>query len=211
MHPCGDGDMGVVAMVVDRQASDGRVAVVRMAAVGGDGWGYEGGGDDAGWWRELSVSKTNELIKEALPRMADDAVTQDRESAQTDNTVLNVHPTTSTSTATTTTFDLQHQLYLKMKPDLQAQVANPELWDVLKRKFVKSSASPGPCRIDTFRKRDHDDHQEDNAPSKGEKIAEIQKTSKGLKSASVSSSKQPVYISKTSTSERQQQQQEWDA
>ncbi|GKD91617.1 hypothetical protein Tco_1367124, partial [Tanacetum coccineum] len=38
------------------------------------------------------------------------------------NMVLNVHPTTSASTATTTTSDLQQQLYLKMKSDLQAQV-----------------------------------------------------------------------------------------
>ncbi|GJZ38862.1 hypothetical protein Tco_0585425 [Tanacetum coccineum] len=53
------------------------------------------------------------------------------------NTVLNVHPTTSTSTATITTTDLQHQLYLKMKSNLQAQVANPDMWDILKKKFEK--------------------------------------------------------------------------
>ncbi|GKE25773.1 hypothetical protein Tco_1441157 [Tanacetum coccineum] len=43
------------------------------------------------------------------------------------NTILNVHPTTSTPTATTTTTDLQHQLYLTMKSNLQDQVDDPEL------------------------------------------------------------------------------------
>ncbi|GJW10592.1 hypothetical protein Tco_1576419 [Tanacetum coccineum] len=71
------------------------------------------------------------------------------------NTVLNVHPTTSAST-TITTSDLQQQLYFKMKSNLQAQVDEPEL-------------------NDAFRKRDHDDHQGDDAPPKGEKSAKRQK------------------------------------
>ncbi|GKD20930.1 hypothetical protein Tco_1222633, partial [Tanacetum coccineum] len=100
---------------------------------------------------------------------------------------------------------------LKMKSDLQAQVADPELWDVLKAKFEKSSASAGSCRDDAFRKRDHDDHQGDDAPPKGEKSAKRQKTSKSLKSARGSSSKQPVKDTNTSASEQQQQQQDWDA
>ncbi|GKA33964.1 hypothetical protein Tco_0720393 [Tanacetum coccineum] len=109
---------------------------------------------------ELTVAKTNELIKEAVPRMVNDAVKKDREISTTNvhelisrefdvhalkiieelfkihmkETVLNVHPTTSTSTATTTTTDIQHQLYLKMKSNLQDQVDDLELWDVLKRK-----------------------------------------------------------------------------
>nr|GEY74155.1 putative reverse transcriptase domain-containing protein [Tanacetum cinerariifolium] len=205
---------------------------------------------------ELTVVKTNELIKEAVPRMVNDAIKKDREilisnvpelisrefSTHTPkiieelfkihmkNTVLNVHPTINTSTATTTA-DLQQQLYLKMKSDLQAQVSDPELWDVLKRTFeilslifklklviqsygmflsarLKSSASCGPCRTNAFRKRYHDDHQEDDAPIEGEKRSKRQKTSKGSKSASGSSSKQPTQGSKTYVSERQQQQQE---
>nr|GEU44844.1 hypothetical protein [Tanacetum cinerariifolium] len=89
--------------------------------------------------------------------------------------VISVHPTTISSTTTTTT-DLQHQLYLKMKSNLQDQVDDPELWDVLKSKFDKSSASFVLCRTNTFRKRDHDDHQKDDAPPEGEKRAKRQKT-----------------------------------
>ncbi|GKD28547.1 hypothetical protein Tco_1239325 [Tanacetum coccineum] len=84
------------------------------------------------------------------------------------NIVLNVHPTTSTSIATT--YDLQHQLYLKMKSNLQAQVVDPELWDILKAKFEKSSALVGSCRNDAFRKRNHDKHQGDDAPPKRKKM-----------------------------------------
>ncbi|GJV94373.1 hypothetical protein Tco_1545950 [Tanacetum coccineum] len=64
---------------------------------------------------------------------------------------------------------------------------------------------------DAFHKRDHDEHQGDDGPLEGEKSAKRQKTSKGSKSARGSSSKQPVQGSKTSASERQQQQQEGDA
>ncbi|GJU09716.1 hypothetical protein Tco_1132112 [Tanacetum coccineum] len=57
------------------------------------------------------------------------------------------------------------------------------LWDVLKAKFEKPSASSGFCRYDAFHKHDHDEHQGDDAPPKGEKSAKRQKTSKSLKSA----------------------------
>ncbi|GJY65227.1 hypothetical protein Tco_0467465 [Tanacetum coccineum] len=94
---------------------------------------------------ELNVAKTNELIKEAIPRMVNDAVKHDQD-LSTDivrelvskefathapkiikelfklhmkNKVLNVHPTISISTIKTTA-DLKQQLYLKMKTDLQA-------------------------------------------------------------------------------------------
>ncbi|GKF46197.1 hypothetical protein Tco_0135999 [Tanacetum coccineum] len=88
---------------------------------------------------ELTVAKTNELIKEAVPRMINDAVKQDRE--------ISTSNVPDTSTATITTTDLQHQLYLKMKSNLQAQVANPDMWDILKKKFEKFSASASSCRV----------------------------------------------------------------
>ncbi|GKE23736.1 hypothetical protein Tco_1435248, partial [Tanacetum coccineum] len=134
---------------------------------------------------ELTVAKTNELIKRRFQEY--------------------------TSTATTTTTDLQHQLYLKMKTDLQDQVVDPELWAVLKCKFEKSSTSTSCYRDDAFCKLDHDEHQGDDGPPKREKSTKRQKTSKGSMYARCFSSKQPVEGSKTSASERQQQQQEWDA
>ncbi|GJR74893.1 hypothetical protein Tco_0087258 [Tanacetum coccineum] len=48
------------------------------------------------------------------------------------------------------------------------------------------------CRDDAFYKHDHDDHQGDDAPPEGEKSAKRHKTSKSLKSARGSSSKQPI-------------------
>ncbi|GKF45463.1 hypothetical protein Tco_0132015, partial [Tanacetum coccineum] len=94
---------------------------------------------------------------------------------------------------------------------LQDQVDDPDLWDVLKRKFEKPSALSDPRRTDSFCKRDHDDHQEDDAPPKGEKRVKRQKTSKGLKFAIGSSSKQQAQGSKTYVSKHQQKQQEWNA
>ncbi|GJR12020.1 hypothetical protein Tco_0794672 [Tanacetum coccineum] len=155
---------------------------------------------------KIASNATNDLIEDNLPRIIADAVKKEQEASQAivlaliskefadhvpkiieelfkihmKNNVINVHPITN-------------------------QVADLELWDVLKRKFEKSSASTSSCRDDAFHKRGHDEHQGDDAPPEGEKRAKRQKTSKGSKSASGSSSKQPVQGSKTSASERQQQ------
>ncbi|GKD70671.1 hypothetical protein Tco_1324761 [Tanacetum coccineum] len=121
---------------------------------------------------------TNDLIDDNLPRVVANVVKKEREASKATvtaliykefddhvpkiieelfkiymkNNVINVHPTTSTSTAITATVNLQHQLYLKMKTNLQDQVVDPELWDVLKRKFEKSSTPTISCRDDAFRK-----------------------------------------------------------
>ncbi|GJW91558.1 hypothetical protein Tco_0169111, partial [Tanacetum coccineum] len=158
---------------------------------------------------KIASNATNDLIADNLPRVIDDAVKKEREASKatipaliskefTDhapkiieelfkihmkNNVINVHLTTSTSTATTTTADLQHQLYLKMKSNLHDQVVDPELWDVLKRKFEKSFASTSSYRDDAFHKRNHDEHQGNDGSLEGEKSAKRQKISKGSKYA----------------------------
>ncbi|GJW60922.1 hypothetical protein Tco_0110257, partial [Tanacetum coccineum] len=83
--------------------------------------------------------------------------------------ILEIHPTTSSSTATTSSADLQQQLYLKMKSNIQDQANDLTLWDVLKRKFKKSSTLPHSCRDDAFHSRHHDDHNDDDAPPGGRK------------------------------------------
>ncbi|GKB24115.1 hypothetical protein Tco_0863516 [Tanacetum coccineum] len=143
---------------------------------------------------KLTTSTTNDRMKDNLPKMVNDDVKKERE-IHMQITVLNVHPTTSTST--TSTSDLQQQLYLKMKSDLQSQVVNPELWNALKAKYEKSS-----CKYDAFRKRYHDDHPGDDAPQEVEKSAKRQKTSRSSKSTRGSSSKQPAKESNTSASEQ---------
>ncbi|GKB95609.1 hypothetical protein Tco_0981746 [Tanacetum coccineum] len=112
---------------------------------------------------ELTFAKTNEMLKEEIPRLVNLAVTRDREIAPTNlteliakeftthapgiiaklfqkhmqNTTLNLYPTTSSSTATTSTADIQHQLYLTTNLNIQDQVADPKLWEILKAKFEK--------------------------------------------------------------------------
>ncbi|GJT85105.1 hypothetical protein Tco_1066822 [Tanacetum coccineum] len=83
-----------------------------------------------------------------------------------------------------------------------------KLWDILRAKFEKSSASADPHRTDSFRKHNHDDHQGDDAPlAGGEKCKKI-KTSKSSKSANGSLSKQST---KKPASKQHPQQQDWDA
>ncbi|GJT07107.1 hypothetical protein Tco_0841569 [Tanacetum coccineum] len=55
-----------------------------------------------------------------------------------------------------------------MKRSLQDQANDPVLWEVLKRKFEKSSTSNNSCRDDDIHSQRHDDHQEDDAPPEGE-------------------------------------------
>ncbi|GJR38645.1 hypothetical protein Tco_1214329 [Tanacetum coccineum] len=146
---------------------------------------------------QIASRASDDLIENNLKIIVDDTVIQERDAFQAENNIIQVHPTTSASTFTTTSVDLQQQLYLKMKSNLQDQANHPELWDVLKRKFEKSSTSNTSCRDDAFYTQHHDDHQEDDAPPEGEKRAKRQKTSKSLKSASGSSSKQlaSIYVS----------------
>ncbi|GJZ69860.1 hypothetical protein Tco_0633410 [Tanacetum coccineum] len=97
----------------------------------------------------------------------------------------------------------RNALQAEMKSNPQDQVADQALLDVLKRKFEKSSTSNTSCRDDAFCPHHHDDHQEDDAPHKGEKRAKRHKTSKSSKSTRSSSSKKTTneVISKDTTPE----------
>ncbi|GJS12700.1 hypothetical protein Tco_0407172 [Tanacetum coccineum] len=149
---------------------------------------------------KIALNATKDQSEDKLPWIVANAIKKERESSQAavpalisqeftahapkitaelfrihmQNTILNVHPITSASTATITS-DLQEQLYLKMKSDLQAQVVDPVLWNVLRAKFEKSSPSAGSYGDDSFQKCDHDEHQGDDAPPDGEKSAKRKK------------------------------------
>ncbi|GKE28521.1 hypothetical protein Tco_1443905 [Tanacetum coccineum] len=95
---------------------------------------------------QIASNATNDIIEDNLPRVIVDTIIQERDTflayvpaliskefvdhAPTiieelfknyiNNNVITIYPTTNYSTATTTT-DLQHQLYLKMKSNLQDQ------------------------------------------------------------------------------------------
>ncbi|GKA25042.1 hypothetical protein Tco_0711075 [Tanacetum coccineum] len=133
---------------------------------------------------QLAERATNDLIEENLKRIVADTVIKKRDAFQSENNVIQVHPTTTTSTDTTSSADLQQQLYLKMKSNLQNHANDPALWDVLKR---------------------------DDAPSEGEKRVKRHKTSKSSKSARDSSSKRSAKESTSYVTKQQHQQQEWDA
>ncbi|GJY02079.1 hypothetical protein Tco_0360231 [Tanacetum coccineum] len=112
---------------------------------------------------ELTVIKTNEMLKKEMPRLVKLAVNKDREVSPVDiygmvskefvahgpklieelfrkhmqNTTLNLYPKTNSSTANTSSTDLQQQLYLNMKTKPQDQAADPKIWEILKAKFEK--------------------------------------------------------------------------
>ncbi|GJW33416.1 retrovirus-related pol polyprotein from transposon TNT 1-94 [Tanacetum coccineum] len=94
----------------------------------------------------------------------------------------------------------------EMKKGLQDQANDLVLWEVLKRKFEKSSTSNTSCRDDDIHSQRHDDHQEDDDPPEGEKRVKRHKASKSSKSAKGSSSKHSAKDSTTYVSKQQQQQ-----
>ncbi|GKC62548.1 hypothetical protein Tco_1095146 [Tanacetum coccineum] len=130
---------------------------------------------------QIAEKATNDVIEGNLKRIVVDTIIQERDALQAE--VIQVHPIISLSTSTTSSTVLQQQLYLKMKFNLQDQVADPELWDVLKR----------------------DAHPE------GEKRAKIQKTSKSLKSLKSARSSSSKQSGSTYAYELQQQKLDWDA
>ncbi|GJT52523.1 hypothetical protein Tco_0978680 [Tanacetum coccineum] len=102
---------------------------------------------------ELTVAKTNEMLKKEMPYLVKLAVDKDQEVSPVDisgmvskefaahrpklikelfrkhmqNITLNLYPKTSPSTATTSSVDLQQQLYLNMKAKPHDQAADPEI------------------------------------------------------------------------------------
>nr|GEV05027.1 hypothetical protein [Tanacetum cinerariifolium] len=112
--------------------------------------------------------KVNEALKDIVPKIATTA-TNDLITENFPRIVANLFKKEKESSQATNTILNVH--------------LTTKLWDVLKAKFEKSSASAGSCRNDAFRKSDHDDHQGDDAPHKGEKNVKRQKASKSSKYA----------------------------
>ncbi|GJQ94154.1 retrovirus-related pol polyprotein from transposon TNT 1-94 [Tanacetum coccineum] len=110
---------------------------------------------------EMTFAKTNEMIKEEMPRLVNLAINKDREVSPINvsefiakefathgpkmieelfrkhmqNTTLNLYPITSLSTSEKSSTDLQHQLYLNMKSKSQDQAADLGIWKILKAKI----------------------------------------------------------------------------
>ncbi|GJR19499.1 putative nucleotidyltransferase, ribonuclease H [Tanacetum coccineum] len=125
---------------------------------------------------QLAERDTNGLIERNLKPIVSDTIIQERDDFQDAVPALIYKE-----------FDAQapqiiEELFKQyMKRSLQDQANDPALWEVLKRKFEKSSTSNTSCRDDDS--QHHDDHQEDDAPPKGEKRVKKHKTSKISKSA----------------------------
>ncbi|GJX67673.1 hypothetical protein Tco_0303400 [Tanacetum coccineum] len=105
-----------------------------------------------------SVKKDREIFADVVPELVSKEfathapkIIEELSELHMMKKVLNVHPIASTLT-TKTIVDLKQQLYLKMKIDLQAQAADLQMWDVLKKKFKKTSTSASSGKV-------HDAHQ----------------------------------------------------
>ncbi|GJW55010.1 hypothetical protein Tco_0099095, partial [Tanacetum coccineum] len=96
-----------------------------------------------------------------VPKMIEDLFKQHMESI-TSNVFL------SSKASIASIFDLQHQLYMKMKRNIQSQIDDFVIWGGLQDKFGTSLVSPSTCRPHASRHHDHGDYRHDNP--KGGKI-----------------------------------------
>ncbi|GJT54607.1 hypothetical protein Tco_0989661 [Tanacetum coccineum] len=116
---------------------------------------------------ELSLQVTNDVVANVPPYV--DAFLRN----YMNNHILHVHLTESVSS---TIPDLQQQLYLKIKDDDQAHDVDLPIWLALKYKYEKYARHVEPYRVDAFRSRYHEDHQDDDARPEGESSAKRQRT-----------------------------------
>ncbi|GJQ99969.1 hypothetical protein Tco_0522954 [Tanacetum coccineum] len=90
------------------------------------------------------------------------------------NNILHVHPTSSSSSLIP---NLQYQLYLQMRDDVQLQHDDFAIWIALQYKYEKPSSHVEPCWTNVFCRQDHKDHHDDDARPKGESSAKKKRTS----------------------------------
>ncbi|GJZ85509.1 hypothetical protein Tco_0650848 [Tanacetum coccineum] len=103
---------------------------------------------------ELTVPKTNELIKEALPRLVIDAVKQEIKSSRAAvSGLISQEFAKQVPKIIEELFKIHmRNTVLNMQTDLHSQVVDPELRKILRVKFEKSSISAGTSKTDAFRK-----------------------------------------------------------
>ncbi|GJS21789.1 hypothetical protein Tco_0450421 [Tanacetum coccineum] len=101
---------------------------------------------------KLAITATNDMMNDNLPRIIANAVRKERESlTSVVPALISQEFVAHAQKIIEEIFKIHMQnRFLNMKSDLQSQVADPELWDVLRAKFKKSSASAGSCRVDAF-------------------------------------------------------------
>ncbi|GJX77848.1 hypothetical protein Tco_0324659 [Tanacetum coccineum] len=117
---------------------------------------------------QIAERATNDLIEGNLKRVVANTIIQERDAFQAE-----VHAVISKEFAAHASKIIEElfksHMQNNMKSNIQDQANDPALWDVLKRKFEKSSSSNTSCRDDVFHSYHQDDHHEDDAPLEGEK------------------------------------------
>ncbi|GJW58187.1 hypothetical protein Tco_0104918 [Tanacetum coccineum] len=125
------------------------------------------------------------------------------------NHILYVHLPLSTSSSIP---DLQHQLYLKMKDDEQAQQVDISIWLSFKIKFERPTPLVETYRVVVVYTHDHEDHHDVDARPEGKSSAKRQTTSEhATYSVGESSSSQAKDESNCSSSGTQEHLDEFDA
>ncbi|GJR87755.1 ribonuclease H-like domain-containing protein [Tanacetum coccineum] len=110
--------------------------------------------------KEKTHKKVDRVLHEIIPQLAERA---------TDDLIENNLKPSIAATIIEDRDAFRSEVPDLMKRSLQDQANDPVLWEVLKRKFEKSSTSNSSCRDDDIHSQRHDDHQEDDAPPEGEK------------------------------------------
>ncbi|GJW25598.1 hypothetical protein Tco_0039409 [Tanacetum coccineum] len=133
---------------------------------------------------QITERATDDLIENNLKSSIAETIIEDRDAFRSE-----VHDLVSQEFHTQAPKIIEELFKNYIKRSLQDQANDPALWEVLEHKFKKSFTSNTSCRDDDIHSQRHDNHQEDDAPLKGEKRVKRRKASKSSKYARGSSSK----------------------
>ncbi|GJZ45372.1 hypothetical protein Tco_0592968 [Tanacetum coccineum] len=133
---------------------------------------------------QITERATDDLIENNLKSSIAETIIEDRDAFR-----LEVHDLVSQEFHTQAPKIIEELFKNYMKRSLQDQANDLALWEVLEHKFKKSFTSNTSYRDDDIHSQRHDNHQEDDAPLKGEKRVKRRKASKSSKYARGSSSK----------------------
>nr|GEY98950.1 hypothetical protein [Tanacetum cinerariifolium] len=128
---------------------------------------------------KISIDATNDHLRDNIlriisqdlatrvPKVIEELLKQHMES-----TTSNVR--SSSKTLITSISDLQCQLYMNMRQNVQSQIDDSVIWEGLQDNFGMSLVLPSTCRPHASCHRDQDDHPDDNP--EGEKNSKKQKS-----------------------------------
>ncbi|GJW44128.1 hypothetical protein Tco_0072927 [Tanacetum coccineum] len=157
---------------------------------------------------KMANETTDQNMRDSLHMIVTEGIRLEREKTKANIALMVADVVRKENKRTRAELSLQvsNDVATNMKDDKQARDANFPLWLALMYTFEKPASHVDPCRVDAFRRLDHEDHHDDDARPEGESSAKRQRMSKKSTYTRGESSSQTMEESTPSGSGTQEQQ-----